>query len=158
MDVHSGTTPSREAPRFRWYATINNFSEEDIETLLNLPHSEILIAKEEAPSTGTPHLHVYLALVDKKRLLQMKTLVPKAHWEPVKNRDACIAYCEKDGEILHKNLRSVQKRELCAAIEHMTNEGLAGVAREFPYQYVLHQRGLQALQCARLADIPKPCP
>lgn len=88
----------------------------------------------------------------------MKQLVEGAHWEPVKDRKKCIEYCTKDGEVLVNETSSVQKRELESAIEHMMSEGLAGVAREYPYQYSLHSRGLQALQCALIADRPKPVP
>nr|WDW25879.1 MAG: replication-associated protein [Cressdnaviricota sp.] len=155
MSAHSGT----DNARYRWYATINNFSEEDIERLQNLPHKELVIGKEEAPSTGTSHLHVYISLEKKLRLSQMKEVSSQAHWEPVKSRDACIGYCTKDGEILHSELlQKPTKRELCDAIDYMQTEGLAGVAREFPYQYSLHSRGLRDLQYALVEGRVKPVP
>lgn len=40
----------------------------------------------------------------------------------------------------------------------MRAEGLAGVAREYPYQFALHSRGLQDLQLILAADTPKPVP
>lgn len=91
---------AQDNPRYRWYATINNFTEADIESLKSADHRELVVGKETAPSTGTPHLHVYIALHQRKRLAQMKQLVEGAHWEPVKDRKKCIEYCTKDGEVL----------------------------------------------------------
>lgn len=82
MSAHSGT----DNARYRWYATVNNFTEEDIDSLSNLPHKELVIGREEAPTTGTPHLHVYISLEKKLRLAQLKMICVRAHWEPVHDR------------------------------------------------------------------------
>lgn len=90
----------QDTRRYRWYATINNFTEEDIESLKSVDHRELVVGKETAPSTGTPHLHVYIALHQKKRLSQMKKICARAHWEAVQDRKRCIEYCMKDGEVV----------------------------------------------------------
>lgn len=103
MSAHSGAA-ARDVARFRWYATINNYEAEDIDSLSNLPHKELVIGKEEAPTTGTPHLHVYISLERKERLSYMKSVCCRAHWEPVKDRSKCIEYCTKDGVIVVNEL------------------------------------------------------
>lgn len=155
MSAHSGT----DNARYRWYATINNFSEEDVEKLQATTHKELVIGKEEAPTTGTPHLHVYIALVKKLRLAQMKELCGTAHWEPVRDRAKCIEYCTKCGDVLvNELLNGPKSRELDEAIACTQSEGLAGAAREYPYQFVLHSRGLRDLQYAAIDEKPKPIP
>lgn len=87
----------------------------------------------------------------------MKQLHPRVHWEHVKSRQKCIAYCSK-GEVVVKRLRETVCRELDAAIECTRHQGLLKCAEEFPYQFVLHQRGLQALQYATIASTKRPVP
>lgn len=57
-----------------------------------------------------------------------------------------------------KRLRETVCRELDAAIECTRHQGLLKCAEEFPYQFVLHQRGLQALQYATIASTARPVP
>lgn len=120
---------------------------------------ELVIGREAAPTTGTPHLHVYIRLAKKERLSGMKRLLEGAHWEPVKSREQCIEYCMKDGDVVVNELSSKpHANELSEAIAYMQNEGLAGVAREYPYQFALHSRGLRDLQLMLADDTPKPVP
>lgn len=137
-----------------WTGVLNNYTEEDLDMLTHLDCPELLIDKEVGEE-GTPHLHIYLHLDRKKRLSQMKELHERIHWEHVKSRSKCIAYCSK-GDVVVKRLRERQCRELEAAIECMRQRGLLQCASEFPYQYVLHQRGLQALQYATIAGKERP--
>lgn len=117
-----------------------------------------MIGQEEAPTTGTPHLHVYISFEKQVYVTYCQKIV-QAHWEPVKDRAKCIEYCTKDGVVLvNELLTKPTKRELCDAIEHMQSEGLAGVAREYPYQFVLHSRGLRDLLYAEVMQRPKPVP
>lgn len=64
-----------------------------------------LVVDEEVGEEGTPHLHIFLSLVSKKRLSQMKELVPRAHWEKVKARKNCIDYCSK-GKVVFSKLKT----------------------------------------------------
>lgn len=146
-----------DAPRFRWTGVLNNYSEEELATLSNLEGKELVIDKEVGEE-GTPHLHIYVNLHKKLRLSQMKALSPRAHWEGVKDRQHCIDYCSKGEVVVKRVLSQVAKRELGDAIEYMRLEGLSATAAEFPYQFVLHSRGLQALQCALIAGREKPVP
>lgn len=54
---------------------LNNYTEEDVETLTNFPCRYIVFAKEIAPTTGTPHLQGYCELEDQLTLKQIKELV-----------------------------------------------------------------------------------
>lgn len=82
----------------------------------------------------------------------------KAHWEPVKSRDKAIEYCVKDGTILCDERALTHSRELDDAIVSLHQSGLAGCARDHPYQYVLHSRGLRDLLYAKVDGVTKRPP
>lgn len=110
-------SPARDSPCYLWTGVLNNPSEEDIETLSNLEAKELVIDREVAPSTGTPHLHIYLNLHQKRRLSGMKKIHPEVHWEHVRSRQATIDYCSK-GEVLVTRLQKIPKKKvLSQAIE-----------------------------------------
>jgi len=49
----------------RWTLVINNYTDEQVNALVNISEEvakELVVDKEVAPETGTPHLHVYLSL------------------------------------------------------------------------------------------------
>lgn len=82
-----------------WNGTINNYTEEDITSLRDANAKYVIFGKEIAPTTGTPHLQVFIAFKNAVRPSTLKKLNPRAHWKPVAVRpwDAA-AYCKKDGD------------------------------------------------------------
>lgn len=143
MSAHSVTKGQGPHVR-RWYATVNNFTEEDVVALRSSPHKELVIGREEAPSTGTPHLHVYIAF-DKPEYVTYCQAIVKAHWEPAKSRESCIEYCTKCGDILVDEQIHRKTKDLDLAVECMLSQGDAGCAREWPAIWVRHSRGLRDL-------------
>lgn len=99
-----------------WMGVLNNYTEADIETFRNLDVVEILVGAEEAPTTGTPHLHIYLRYKGPQYLSALKKVSDRAHWEPARNRAKSIEYCKKDGKVVVEKLLSVEKKELATAI------------------------------------------
>lgn len=141
-----------------WTGVLNNYTEEELNSLTQLDCPELLIARETGKE-GTPHLHLYLKLHKRQHLSYLKKLAERAHWEVVRSRPAAIEYCEKDGDVVVKRLLTKPERPtLGAAIDCMRSAGLAGVARDYPDQFVLHHRGLQALQYALAGTEPKRVP
>jgi len=65
--------------RYNWFITINNWTDVELEIAEQFPSSYKLIAKEHAPSTGTPHIHVYLELENGKSFARMKKIFPRAN-------------------------------------------------------------------------------
>lgn len=157
MSAHSVT--KGQGPHCRmWMGVINNFTDDDIQSLQNLSVVELVVGRELAPTTGTPHLHVYIRFEKPQYMSALKKIHETAHWEPARNRAKSIEYCKKGGDVVIEKLLSVEKKELASAISLMQSEGLAGVARDLPYQYVLHSRGLRDLQYSLLDDVAKPPP
>lgn len=117
-----------------------------MEALKATPHKELVVGMEEAPTTGTPHLHVYIAF-DKQVYMTYVQGIVQAHWEAVRDRKQCIEYCTKDGRVVVEELAYTKKKKaLESAIECLQSEGLETVAQEFPYVWALHSRGLRDLQ------------
>lgn len=143
---------SDRAMRVQWFMTLNNFTQAELETLQALTPEEApeLVVDEEVGEEGTPHLHAYIHWAEKRRLSQMKTFLPRAHWEGVRSRPHTIDYVSK-GKVLVRRLRVSQSAtrpsstRLLDAIESLSNDGLGGVAARFPDQFVLHGRGLSNL-------------
>lgn len=65
--------------RYNWFITINNYSIQELEIAEQFPSTYKLIAKETAPTTGTPHIHVYLELENGKSFARMKKIFPRAN-------------------------------------------------------------------------------
>jgi len=83
--------------------TLNNYTVDDvnhISTLIDTAEiTYIVIGREVAPTTGTPHLQGYVHFIRPKTILQCRTIVSQvAHYEVARGtpREA-IAYCKKDG-------------------------------------------------------------
>lgn len=82
-----------------WCFTVNNpnsFDEQDLEKLKEA--ANYVIYGDELGESGTPHWQGYCHFNTVKSLLQVKELLPRAHWERQRGsiRQA-IEYCEKDG-------------------------------------------------------------
>lgn len=93
----------QDSARRLWTGTLNNPTQEELTTLLGLTAQEapeLVVGEELAPTTGTPHVHIYVRLAQRKRLSSLKALSERAHWEPVHDRKNCIEYCRKGGKLL----------------------------------------------------------
>jgi len=82
--------------------TLNNYSEADLERLLDVDCKYVVIGKEIGEN-GTNHLQGYFSFNLQKTLAACKKVDGRAHWEickglPSQNR----AYCIKDGDFTEK--------------------------------------------------------
>lgn len=80
--------------------TLNNYTDLDIQTVLTCKHFKyVIIGKEIAPSTGTPHLQGYAELIKSMRFNALKKLFPTMHFEArYSSQTQAINYCKKDGD------------------------------------------------------------
>ncbi|AXH74083.1 MAG: putative viral replication protein [Incitativirus reperis] len=80
----------------RWCFTLNNYSEEQAESVKKIECKYIVVGKEVGES-GTPHLQGYIEFVGAKRLGGVKKLLDTAHWEGAKaGADKNQKYCGKE--------------------------------------------------------------
>lgn len=91
--------PSDKATR--WFITINNPSEEEIQALKDQDYKFLVIAHERAPTTGTEHIHALITFQSQKRWTTLKRSFPRANIEKVHGtfRQA-YEYVTKNGDIL----------------------------------------------------------
>lgn len=102
-EVTEGNTTTSVTKRSckSWVFTLNNYSENDIETLKAwaIECNKLTVSKETGVG-GTPHLQGAVTFKRTYRFKALKKLAPKFHWEPAKAKDAAL-YCMKtDSEII----------------------------------------------------------
>lgn len=94
-----------------WYFTINNYTPEDVQCLQNLECDYITYGYEVAPTTGTPHLHVYVEF-DRKRVWNyVRSVIPErssdlaVRWGTQKQM---IDYCQEEGNFIERGQKKNQ--------------------------------------------------
>lgn len=104
--------------RVRWQFTLCNYTEEE---LLHLNRDVVPLCKystwgkEVGANSATPHLQGYVEWKTKKRLTQVRELIPRAHWEVAKGSRADNAtYCHKEGDFVE--FTEPKKLTLCDQI------------------------------------------
>ncbi len=102
----SGST-KQISPSKHWCFTLNNYTQENIETICSNSSIKRYVFQEETGELGTPHLQGYLEFNSKKRPLgEFKSF--KAHWEKCRKIKEAIIYCQKidtrSGRIFRKGI------------------------------------------------------
>lgn len=96
----------RAAARKQYLCTLNNYTDEEVEKVQKFAkkHCQYLVyGKEIAPTTGTPHLQIYLYLLKKNRgtfihkaIPRMAVMMNKVYGSAAENRDYCLKTRPKD--------------------------------------------------------------
>jgi len=70
----------------RWVGTWNNYSNDSIDKLRSLKLTVVwgIAAKEVAPSTGTPHLQIYILFKNVVKFDTLRKLLPDVWWAPAR--------------------------------------------------------------------------
>lgn len=82
-----------------YFITLNNYSEREIEQLKSIPSTYKVWGFEEAPTTGTKHIHAYIQLESKHRKSYIIDYLPRADVRPslAKKPDQAVHYVKKCG-------------------------------------------------------------
>lgn len=64
--------------------TLNNYTDVDVDALMDISFEYLCFGFEEAPVTGTPHIQGYIYMHSVKTLIQMNELLKRAHFEHAK--------------------------------------------------------------------------
>ena len=108
--------------------TLNNYTEENVKSLLKLP-TKYLVFGREIGDSGTPHLQGYLEFDKRYRFNTAKRMLPKCHLEPRKGTAQQAAdYCKKDKEFTETGTISEPgKRTDLAAVYDMAKANKSDV-------------------------------
>lgn len=99
------TKPSRARAR-KWGLTLNNYTDEEVETLKRYCNGhQWVIGFEKGEKKETPHIHVY---IKSKKLLEFSTLQKlitrdgkcAGHWEQIRDEKSWVNYCIEDGNFI----------------------------------------------------------
>ncbi len=91
----------RPSQLYQWFFTLNNFTKSDI-IHLKLRFNEMCkwwIFEEETGKDGTPHLQGNMSLKIKLRFTSITKWDKRIHWEPTRNVEASVKYCQKETKI-----------------------------------------------------------
>lgn len=121
-----------------WVFTLNNYSEEEYEYLLNYDCDYVIIGKEVGEQ-GTPHLQGYIEFHKRMRLTGVKKVNGKAHWE-VRRGSALLAanYCKKENNWADKGVMGGQgiRTDLDNVRLLALEEGMRGVTMHGSFQQI----------------------
>lgn len=109
------------------------------------------IVGKEVGEKGTPHLQGYINFgrLGRRSLLQVKKILPRAHWEVARGCDAdSQKYCSKEGDFVEQGEPQAAgaRNDLKAACDLLLEKKkVAAVAKAMPSTYVKYHRGFEAL-------------
>ena len=142
------TKPSIDTPKQlnqakNWTFTFNNWTSDEYEILLRSIRdnsAKCIIAKEIAPTTGTPHLQGYCSLLRKARPSEIIPFWKKCHWEKAKgNVEAQWLYHTKLDTVeppFHKGFEEMENKY--EIIETIKSEDLYPWEEEIILRYNEH--------------------
>jgi len=145
-----------------WCFTLNNYTEEKFDSLLDC-YCKYIIMGKEVGATGTPHLQGFVVFHTTKRLSGVKKIDPLAHWEQAKgSASQNKTYCSKDGNHTERGVCPMTSKEQGA--KSKTNWALvikaakSGDAEElYPREFVQYNTTLTKMYKPLLAAIPVYC-
>ncbi|AUM61668.1 Rep [uncultured virus] len=142
----------------RWLFTLNNYTPQDLDydVWLYLPQNDIsylVVGRETAPTTGTPHLQGYIRFGHRKRLTQVVALIPRAHWTAANgSEEQNRTYCSKGAGVVERGTydprAGVQGRR--SDLDNVAALAVAGstalqIAEAHPSDYIRYHSGIDRL-------------
>lgn len=128
-----------------WTYTLNNFTEDEIKKLEELPVLIHYCGKEKGEK-DTPHLQGYITFDNHKRLSALKKINSRIHWEIAKGDEADnFIYCLKDGNTIINvnNKKQGQRTDLIKVYEKIKKgANRKEILDEFPREYIKFHGGI----------------
>jgi len=149
----------------RWCFTLNNYTYQEYSDIKGLACKYLIVGKEVAPTTDTPHLQGYVVFPTRKTLGALKKLSARAHWEIAKGTsDENYEYCSKGGDFAEVGTRPetrAQKSADASARQKARWRAVIESARagtceeEFPGEFIRYNGVVRRLYNPPLSDIPE---
>lgn len=128
----------------RWFLTINNYTDDDLEGMKALDYKYLLIAAEVGPKEGTPHVHAMVIFQNEFRFNRLKQLVPRANLEVVRGTfKQAYSYITKDGKILFENGDKPTNPGIGDTFKQMVQDAKAGTIDQECLMYCRYERFFQ---------------
>lgn len=152
-----------------WCFTINNYNEEEVQTLQALGDAaqdiSYLVFGREVGANGTRHLQGYVEFPRRLRIAQVKRLIgERAHLETRRgNSNQAADYCKKDGEFTEYGQLSVSRQGARVDLEELheslrQKRTLAEISDDHFGQFLRYERSIRSYRfihsVARDPDIP----
>lgn len=130
-----------------WCFTLNNWTEDEYNFIYEWRDDvTLLVVGKEIGAQGCPHLQAVVTFKRTFRLAGLKELLPRAHWEPCRDREASIKYCKKDDDYFEiVNDLQGKRTDIERAVETLRSSGLNAVATEHSNTFVKFHGGFRAL-------------
>lgn len=127
-----------------WVFTLNNYSEDERLSLIDIIQSEQVVYGvfgKEVGENGTPHLQGYIEFKSPRMLSGLKKNVNgRAHWEKrMGSKQQAAAYCKKDGDFFeHGELadKPSERSDLKRARLEVLDVGMRGIVAEYSLQQI----------------------
>lgn len=95
----------------KWCFTLNNYNNDDIDTLTQAFKDDKYIFQEEKASTA--HLQGYVEFKNPRTFKSLKNKFPSIHWERCRNETAAIKYCSKEETRVGKIFTNIKEKYKC---------------------------------------------
>lgn len=116
---------------FRNYCfTLNNYTNDEINGLVECGRYNYLIYGKEEGEGGTPHLQGYMELTNPMRITTLKNINERIHWESRKGtQEQAITYCKKDDNWTEHGTKKSQgqRNDLDRVRQNALDEGMRWV-------------------------------
>ena len=133
-----------------WCFTINNYTDDDVDTLLTMPNEYLVFGFEEGDKCKTPHIQGYVHFDSPKRRSEVAKYIPRGHLIVARgSAEQNFVYCSKDDNYFEFGVRPKQgKRVDIIKIKHMLISGrsMEEIMMKHPLEYVRYFKGLERMR------------
>lgn len=133
-----------------WCFTINNYTDDDVDTLLTMPNEYLVFGFEEGDKCKTPHIQGYVHFDSPKRRSEVAKYIPRGHLQVARgSAEQNFVYCSKDDNYFEFGVKPKQgKRVDIIKIKNMIVEGhsMEHIMTEHPLEYVRYFKGLERMR------------
>lgn len=136
--------------------TCNNYTDDDLKRIKEVGWKYLILGKEVAPCTGTPHIQGYGIMLIQTRFKSLQQKIGKCHIEARRGTHAQARdYCKKGGDYEEIGEEPQQgKRSDLKQIADQIKEGksLRDIAEAYPDTYIRNYRGIAVYQALLVSD------
>lgn len=130
-----------------FFLTVNNYDDEEYNRILAYPNAAyVVVGKEQAPTTGTPHIHAFIRTKEPKFFREIKEEVcPRADVKGARSVPKAIRYCKKDGDFEERGDAPQASSQVTfkEVVDHANEHGLKRTREDYAYWWAQHGHTLR---------------